>query len=127
MAATALAVERPIRIDAIAGPAIDTVRLVDGVKAQKPNAARPQIRKCPLEDAHRGTQNRTPEPAIGPRRKRQVGPRKPKGNRTRATGTTLRRVQNPKSDIERNANSFDQAAISPRQAWDAGMKKSSGE
>lgn len=78
MAAAALAVERPIRIDAIAGPAIEKARLVDGVKAQKPNAARPQIPIGPFEDAHRGTKNRTPEPAIGPRRKRQVGPRTPK-------------------------------------------------
>jgi len=43
MAAAALAVERPIRIDAIAGPTIEKARLVDGAEAQKPNAARPQI------------------------------------------------------------------------------------
>jgi len=55
MAAAAMTVGRPIRIEAIAGPAIDMARLVDGVKAQKPVATRPYARtKCPCEDVIAG-------------------------------------------------------------------------
>jgi hypothetical protein len=97
---------------AIAGPATRVARLVDGAKPQKPKPPDPLI--PPAGGNVHGTQNRTPEPVTGPRRKRHVGARPWKRDRTRGNRIKPAKGNNPTSDAERaSANAFGKAVIRP--------------
>jgi len=126
MAAAALKFGRPIRIEAIAGPAIDKARLVDGAKAQEPNAARPydRTRELSLEGRDRGIRKPNAKTRDWSVAKTAGGFAKAQRQSHPCDRRKAAKGNNPTSDAGRDANSSGEAATGPMRTWDTGMKKS---